>query len=133
MVSHYIVFLSSHHRGYQVMKEIMAKHSLCDGNGVPKYIWSRAAGGQLALPFKESLKTVMNVILPLVPVSPTKVSKVFDTCHKKGLPYLNTNIRDALQKLEEIGRILVDVPSGDRPIRNGQRTLGGDRKVCRVR
>ncbi|HEY8938139.1 MAG TPA: three-Cys-motif partner protein TcmP [Cyclobacteriaceae bacterium] len=129
--SHYVVLVTKHQKGYEVMKETMATFSdLADG--VPTYEYQPKKDppvtGDL---FAKKTSKIIDLAEDLAVKFSGKTHKVKDVYHKHnvGTPYILSNYKKALMYLESENRLEVDKPAAQRPIRNGELTLGDDRSV----
>ncbi|NLR58152.1 three-Cys-motif partner protein TcmP [Chitinophaga polysaccharea] len=129
--SHYVVLVTKHQKGYEVMKETMATLSdLVDG--VPTYEYQPKKKppitGDL---FAKKTSKIIELAEELTVKFAGQALKVKDVYHKHnvGTPYILSNYKKALMHLESENRIVVDKPAAQRPIRKGELTLGDDRIV----
>jgi len=128
--SHYIVFVTKHFRGYDIMKDIMSGVSSDDGQ-VKRFEYVPVKASQLAM-FSDSddpysmtaLKQYVGSRLQGMTLS------VLVACEKGSVdtPYTSKNVKDALIALELEERLTVDVPPSKRT-RGGKVTLGDARVV----
>jgi three-Cys-motif partner protein len=127
--SHYLVLATKHERGYEVMKEIMAKVSEKIG-GVPTYIFRPTTRPKQADLFHDSDHRILDLAKLLTDEFSGKQMKVLDIyrSHNIGKPYILDNYKQALLRLEQQGKISVDRPAEKR-MRLGKITMGDDRLV----
>ena len=114
-VSHYLVFMSKHHRGYAIMKEIMAKYSMLDPAGIPYFRYRSPQGRsdhQNQLGMSERMERLEQSLLTVLSSRPTLTSFIVEECHKKGLPVVQENIIRALENLESKALIHVSLAPG---------------------
>jgi three-Cys-motif partner protein len=123
-VSHYLIFVAKHFRGYERMKEVMAKHSSSATDGIPSLEFDPRDphGEELELPFHTEMDSLKEMLLGDHAGKRLTVRTVFEE-HSVGRPYILTNYRDALKQLEAEGQIQVDPPVNRRPKRKGEVTL----------
>ena len=115
LISHYLVFVSMHHRGYSIMKQIMAKHSLLDPAGIPYFRFSdmeQAAETQSQFLISERMEKLETELFGLVTAAGVTVKSLNETCDKYGMPYIPANVESALRNLEMKGKVSVVVPEG---------------------
>lgn len=103
--SHSLVFVSKHFKGYEIMKDIMAKESSVADQGVPSFTYSPADAStpllfSLARPF-DGLKDE----LPKMFAGETLSMKEIYEQHSVDTPFIKKNYKDALLALEVEGRI----------------------------
>jgi three-Cys-motif partner protein len=100
--SHYIVHVSKHQLGYEIMKEIMAKESKFSVDGIPSFEYS--APGQLSFldrPF--SLDSLKKDLLRCYAERRKAVKDVYSE-HNVGTPYIKSNYKEAMLRMECEGR-----------------------------
>jgi three-Cys-motif partner protein len=101
--SHYIVHVTKHPRGYEIMKEIMAKESTTSPQGVPSFEYAPAKARQPLLfetccPLDDLKKSLLREY-----AGQKKLMKVIFGEHNIGTPYIKKNYKDALLQLEKEG------------------------------
>ncbi len=112
--SHSLIFVSKHFKGYEIMKEIMAKETSTTDQGVASFEYSPATAAtpllfSLARPYEALVEDI------LVTYSGKKMSlKEIYEDHSVDTPYIKRNYKDALMLLENEGRINA-VPAKRRP------------------
>jgi three-Cys-motif partner protein len=118
--THHLVFVSKHVRGYEIMKEIMAKESSTHDQGVPSLEYSPAdASTPLLFSLQRSLeKLVDELILTFAGRTMTMV-QVYNE-HHVDTPFIKKNYKDALMALETQKRIGVE------PAKRRAGTFGDD-------
>jgi three-Cys-motif partner protein len=112
--SHSIVFVSKHFRGYEIMKDIMARESSTEDQGVSSFTYSPADAStpllfSLAQPF-DNLKKA----LPKDFAGETITMRKIYEDHSVDTPYLPKNYKQALRELEGAGEIICDPPMSKR-------------------
>ncbi len=112
--SHFLIFVSKHFRGYEIMKEIMAKESSTAPQGVPSFTYD---------PMEEKQPTLIHVERPLDDLCDilqkefaglTLTRRDIYEQHSIGTPFIKDNYRVALLRLEEEDIIITNPPSADR-------------------
>ncbi|MFQ5793194.1 MAG: hypothetical protein ACE5JI_22205, partial [Acidobacteriota bacterium] len=123
-VSHYLVFVTKHFRGYEVMKEIMAKHSSSNVDGVASFEFDPRdrRGATLELPFGSPIDELKQTLLEGYAGSRLTVRELFQK-DSPGRPYVIRNYKDALKRLEAEGKVTMDPPAVKRRKREGEPTL----------
>jgi three-Cys-motif partner protein len=111
--SHYLVFVTKHFRGYEIMKDIMAKASSRHYQDVPSYEFDPRARNELcfdlACPLDDLIKK-----LPIDLAGKTLTTRSIFEKHCVGTPYVFKNYKAALTQLEILGQITADPPSSKR-------------------
>ena len=113
--SHHLIFVSKNIRGYQIMKEIMAKESSELEQGVPSFEYNPWATYQQPLLFEYSrpLDDLAGMLLTDFSGRTLTMKQIFDQ-HNVGTPYISKNYKDILIKLEADGEIQTNPPSDKR-------------------
>lgn len=113
--SHHLIFVSKDIRGYQIMKEIMAKESSESEQGVPSFKYDPRATDQQPLLFEYSrpLDDLAGMLLTDFADKTLTMKQIFDQ-HNVGTPYISRNYKDILIKLEADGEIQTNPPSDKR-------------------
>jgi three-Cys-motif partner protein len=124
-ISHHLVFVTKHIKGYNIMKDIMANASSNHYQGVPSFEYS---------PIEEIRP---HLFLPDSPIDNLKrdISRIFVgksisvielyNKHNVGTNYIKKNYKQALMQLEQEGKVLMN-PTSDRRKKN---TLADNVKV----
>jgi three-Cys-motif partner protein len=121
--THHLIFVSKHVKGYEIMKEIMAKESLTHDQGVPSFEYSPADADT---PLLFSLARPFEKLVAELPVKFTdrtmSMIQIYNE-HQVDTPFIKKNYKDALLILEADKRITA-IPAKRRP-----GTFGDDVKV----
>ena len=108
--SHYLIFVSKHPLGYNIMKEIMAKESTSQDQGVASFEYLPAT---LRQPFlfelTRPLDDLQDLLLAGFAGQRLSMQEVFER-HNVGTPYSKSNYKDALIALEAAAKITADPP-----------------------
>lgn len=108
--SHSLIFVSKHFKGYEIMKEIMAKESSVVEQGVPSLTYSPA---DAAMPLLFSLNTPLSdlegMLLQHFSGQTLTMEKIY-LSHCVDRPYIKKNYKDALLNLERGYKISVNPP-----------------------
>ena len=128
--SHHLILVSKNIRGYQIMKEIMAKESSGSEQGVPSFEYNPWATDQQPLLFEYSrpLDDLAEILLTDFAGKTVMMKQIFEQ-HNVGTPYISRNYKDILIKLETEGKIHTDPPASKRPKRKGEVTFADKVKV----
>ena len=109
-ISHHLVFITKHIKGYSIMKDIMAKSSSYYNQGVPSFEYSIANKGteQLYM-FDSPLDQLEEDLIRCFCGKSLSVLDIFDQ-HNIGKPYIKSNYKTVLLRLEEKGCISAEPP-----------------------
>jgi three-Cys-motif partner protein len=119
--THHLVFVSKHVRGYEIMKEIMAKESSTHDEGVPSFEYSPAdASTPLLFSLQRSLERLADELTMVFAGRTMSMVQVYNE-HHVDTPFIKKNYKDALTALE--GQKRIDVA----PHRRG--SFGDDVRV----
>jgi len=129
--SHFLILITKHARGYEVMKEVMAK--LCDTDeGIPTYEYrplkERKATGDMFAKTTGKLFDLGETLKTTYKGKKKTVITIYRE-HNVGTPFILSNYKKALMMLEGKGEITVDVPAASRRKIKGELTLGDDRLI----
>ncbi len=127
--SHYLIFVSKDRRGYEIMKEIMAKESSDSEQGVPSFEYNPAPYRQTFL-FGDSrpLDDLADMLLTNFEGRTLTMKHIYDQ-HNVGTRYIKKNYKDVLANLEIEGKIQANPPASKRPRRKGEVTFADHVKV----
>lgn len=125
-ISHYLVFLCKHPKGFELMKDIMASYSAVDAMDIPLWIYSTikcSAAVQHDL-FNDRMHLLKQALIDDFRGQRLSVGRVVEHCHYLKYLFLEKNMKAALMALEETGIISIDKPREKRQRRFGRPTLG---------
>jgi hypothetical protein len=106
--SHHLIFVSKNVLGYSIMKDIMAKKSSSDEQGVPSFEYNPATLKQpLLFEFFRPLDDLENMLLDEFAGQIIAMVEVYNR-HHVGKRYIKKNYKDVLLKLEAEGRITAE-------------------------
>jgi hypothetical protein len=98
--THHLIFVSKHHRGYGIMKDIMAKESSTHDQGVPSFEYSPADEKFPTLfALTRPLDDLQEMLLERFAGQTLRMVEVFER-HNTGTPYIKKNYKDVLLQLE---------------------------------
>jgi len=105
--SHYLVFVSKHFKGYEIMKDIMDKASSYSESDVPSYVYTpKPPDPRLFDAFLvEDLKRDVRALL--TSEGPLSVRDIFEK-HSVGKRYVLRNYKTALKQMEVSGQVVVE-------------------------
>ena len=123
--SHYLIFATKHPLGYRIMKEIMAKYSSEEHQGVASFEYAPASENQpLLFEFTRPLDDLESMLLVEYAGQTLTVEEVYNL-HNVGKPYTMKNYKAVLLRMEQEKIIQTDPPSAKR--RKG--TIGDNVKI----
>ncbi|PZX23688.1 three-Cys-motif partner protein TcmP [Rhodobacter capsulatus] len=117
-LTHHLVFVSKSFKGYEVMKEIMAKESSTEEQGVSSFAYSPA---DETMPFLFEFQRPLDELGDMLTraFSGQTISMRDIYCqHSVGRPYLSRHYKEVLGKLEEADKIKVTDPEGKKRRKN---------------
>lgn len=121
--SHHLIFVSKHVKGYEVMKQIMAKESSSETQGVASFEYAPATSNlQLLFQLSRPLDELGAMLLDSFRGQTIKMIDIYNG-HHVDTPYISRNYKDALRRLEASGQITVVPPAEERPKRHGEATF----------
>lgn len=127
--SHHLIFVSKNVLGYSIMKEIMAKESSGTEQGVPLFEYNSATQYQpLLFELSRPLDDLENMLLNEFADQTLTMEAIYNQ-HHIGKRYISKNYKEALRKLEQQGKIIVDPPASKRRKYKGEITFGEQVKV----
>jgi hypothetical protein len=113
------------------MKEVMAKASSSNAQGVPSFEYNPVTlpRQQLDLELGSGpLDRLAATLLEEFAGTTLTMIEIYDQ-HNVGTPFIKANYKDALVKLEERRQIITAPPASNRPIRQGKRTFADSVRV----
>lgn len=124
--THHLIFASKHFKGYEIMKGIMAKESSEQVQGVASFGYFPASEKhQLLFEFLRPLGDLEEMLLKEFAGQKLTMYKIYEH-HSIGRPYVKSNYKKALLKLEAEHKLQVTPPASERPTRRGESTLADD-------
>ncbi|HBK96109.1 MAG TPA: hypothetical protein DD001_01665 [Microcoleaceae bacterium UBA10368] len=122
--THHLIFVSKNVLGYSIMKEIMAGESSSAKQGVPSFEYNPAPPRYpLLYELYRPLDELENLLLDEFAGQTLTMEKVYNQ-HQVGKSYIKKNYKQALLKLEQQGKIIVDQPASKRRKYKGEITFG---------
>ncbi len=122
--SHHLVFASKHFKGFEIMREIMAKESSSRDQGVPSFTFN-PADRRFPLLFElwRPLDELGEMLLNDFAGSRISMHEIYQR-HSPGRRFVERNYKDALRKLEKEGRIKVEPSEKKRRVVKGEVSFG---------
>ena len=112
--SHYLIFVSKHILGYDILKGIMGKESSKTAQNIPSFSYCAADKSMPVLfEFARPLDELEGLLVADFVGRTLTMKQIFDQ-HNVGRPYLAKNYKDALNSLEAKGQIYADPPTDKR-------------------
>ena len=105
--SHYLMFVTKDLKGLKLMKEVMARSSESDGDGVPFFEYSPGPGRQPMLFEANRIALLADKLAEHFAGRHVRFTELMSEFEKSqlGTPFLEKHYRDALAVLERAGRI----------------------------
>ncbi|MCK4857042.1 MAG: three-Cys-motif partner protein TcmP [candidate division Zixibacteria bacterium] len=127
--SHHIILVTKHFKGYEIMKDIMAKYSTSLDQGVPSFVYNQATKAQPFLfELTRPLDELSDMLLEEYAGRELTMDEIYAE-HSLGKPYIKKNYKDVLRGLEERGHIRCSPAADDRKKQKGQITFADSVKV----
>jgi three-Cys-motif partner protein len=112
--SHHLIFATKHPRGYRIMKEIMAKHSSQEHQGVASFGYCPASTiHPLLFELNRPLDDLEGMLMEGFAGQTLKTIEIYDR-HNIGRPYTMKNYKSILTSMENRGLIKAVPPSMER-------------------
>lgn len=112
--SHKLVFVSKSFKGYSIMKDIMAKESSTEDQGVPSLAYSPADWSMpLLFSLQRPLDQLRASLLKSLAGQELSVSEIYER-HSVDTPYVMKNYKEGLTQLESEGKVAVRSLKGTR-------------------
>ncbi|HTY21788.1 MAG TPA: three-Cys-motif partner protein TcmP [Desulfomonilaceae bacterium] len=113
--SHYLVFVTKDRKGYDIMKDIMAKLSLRKGQSIPSFQFGGPQGPEQTNLFEsgESLEQLRTMLLEKLAGQTRSMQDIFEQT-SVGTKYIKKNYKEVLLQLEHEGRVVTEPPKHER-------------------
>ena len=104
--THHLVFVSKSFKGYEVMKEIMAKQSSLQSQGVPSFQFSPPTSSKqnLLLELNRPLDDLKGLLLERFKSRQLTMAEIYKE-HCVDTPYIKRNYKAILKKMEDDGMV----------------------------
>ena len=113
--THHLIFVSKHLRGYEIMKEIMAKESDTE-QGVPSFEYNPSYGTQgILFDLNHPLDELGKLLLEEFAGQQLTMQEVY-RAHHVGKRFIKSNYKAVLISLETEGKIQADPPRAKRKV-----------------
>ena len=124
--SHHLILATKHPLGYQIMKDIMARESTSDVQGVPSFEYNPATIRQsLLYEYSRPLEDLEEMLLTEFAGMTLTMKEIFER-HNIGRRFVSPNYKQALISLERQGKIVTKPPASQRRQRKGIPTFADD-------
>jgi len=112
--SHHLIFVTKHFKGYEIMKDIMARESSEAQQGVPSFEYNPASSHQpLLFEFSRPLDELQNLLRSHFTGKRLTMLEVYRE-HSVGRRYVKANYKKTLLNLEQGGKIKTEPPAKER-------------------
>lgn len=106
--SHHLIFVSKGSRGYEIMKDVMARESSSDNQGVSSFEYSPATKRQAFLfQLTQPLDELESMLLSQFAGRTMTIEQIYEQ-HNVDRPYVKKNYREALLNLEQARKIVTN-------------------------
>jgi len=127
--SHHLIFTSKNFKGYEIMKEIMARESSLSEQGVASFGYNPAdINTPLLFELSRPLDDLGDMLLKEFKGKVLTMNEIY-LAHNVGKPYIARNYKTALRKLESENKILTNPPPNERKRKKGEVTFGPDVQI----
>jgi len=106
--SHYLIFVTKNFTGYEIMRDIMGKHSSVQVQGVPSFEYNKFQTCEL---FHKPLDELKGILLTEFAGQTMTMKQIYEL-HSPGRNCIKRNYKDALMQLDAEDRIKVTSPPG---------------------
>lgn len=122
--SHHLIFISKGFKGYEIMKEIMARESTSTSQGVARFEYSPAQSRQqLLFDLIRPIDDLASMLLNDFNGQTISMREIYEK-HSVDRPYVRKNYKSALMDLEQAGKIIARPPEDQR-----RKNTFGDRVI----
>jgi three-Cys-motif partner protein len=121
--SHHLIYVSKDFTGYDLMKQIMARQSSLEEQGVASFRYNPADARQpLLFELLRPLDELGSILLNAFAGRILTIDPLY-RAHSVGRPFIKKNYQDVIKHLESQGHVTCDPPAAKR-MRGGEVTLG---------
>lgn len=122
--SHYLIFVSKNFRGYEIMKDIMARESSANIQGVPSLEYIPADKNYPTLfNFSRPIEELEEMLLKEFSGKTLTMQQIYEQ-HSVGKRFVKKNYKDALLNIELKGQIFCNPPANKRKLYRGKPSFG---------
>jgi three-Cys-motif partner protein len=120
---HHLVFASKNFKGYEIMKEIMAKESSELDQGVASFSYSSVSKEyQAQFEFSRPFSDLEDMLLTQFAGRTLTMHEIYER-HNVGTPFIKANYKKVLTEMEAANKITADPPAERRRKINGEVTF----------
>ncbi len=124
--THHLIFASKNFKGYEIMKGIMAGESSGKDQGVPSFSYSAVPKHyQLQFELSRTLDDLEQMLLSEFAGKTLTMYQIYER-HNLGRPYVKTNYKQVLAKMEAAGKVTTQPPANKRQKRKGGVTFADE-------
>jgi predicted DNA-binding protein YlxM (UPF0122 family) len=130
--SHYLIFVTKHFKGFEIMREIMSKSSSEFDDGVGNFSFIPVDKDKIREESYEQLNLLTDYSLLLDELGDNllrdfseqtlRMKSIYEK-HSINKRFIKTNYKEALKRLEAVGKILTSPSHDDRQKRKGEVTF----------
>lgn len=121
--SHHLIFVTKNIKGYKIMKEVMAKKSSEQNQGVGTFEYNPTTEKQpLLFELSRPLDELQDLLLQEFKGQTLTMKQIYQN-HHVGTPYIKSNYKKALNELELNGKIKANPPASERRMQKGKKTF----------
>lgn len=112
--SHHLIFISKNFKGYEIMKDIMAKESSDQTQGVPSFVYSAASkSNPFLFELSRPLDDLEEMLIAEFADQRLSMRQIYER-HSVGKRYIKSNYKNILASMESEGKIKASPPSAKR-------------------
>jgi hypothetical protein len=114
--SHHLIFVSKNFKGYEIMKDIMAKESSSSDQNVPSFEYSPAdflPRQSLLFQLSRPLDDLKDMLTETFAGQVISMQEIYEQ-HSVDTPYIRSNYKEVLKILENDGKINAKKPDGSK-------------------
>ena len=127
--SHHLFFVSKNFKGYEIMKDIMARESSDSTQGVASFQYNLASQRwPILFELSRPLDDLEEMLLEEYAGLTLTMQQIYEQ-HNIGKPYIKRNYKDVLIKMEATGKIVADPPASKRRPYKGQTSFSDTTRV----
>jgi len=119
--SHHLIFVSKNFKGYEIMKEIMAKESTSNDEGVPSFAYDPADSlpkQMLLFKLSRPLKILKDDVCSTFSGQTLTMKEIYEK-HNVDTPFIKSNYKEALKELFFVDNIITAVSTKGKAPRSG--------------
>ncbi len=127
--SHHLIFVTKNFKGYEIMKEIMAKESTSVEQGVANFEYNPADARYPTLfELNRPLDDLETLLIQEFSGKTKTVEEIYKS-HSVGTPYIKRNYKDILIAMEEKGKVVANPPAANRRKQKGKVSMADSVRI----